>query len=409
MLKLFQNRLSIQRSSLIYILAMSIGSVANYLLYPLLQTTLSPTEFSQIATTLAIFGQLSGVLLALNVISLIAGKKKQSTINKSYSRKTVLIFFFITGFVLSIIYPYVAKQLELPGALSYLLVLSLVVTSIPSLIIVGKLQSNELMIESSTYTLMASTGKLILAFIMSMRYGIAGATWGIIIGQIIGLLSVVAIYKRVRAGESIPENKDEKNAPHAQTIYIIIICAFIGLLQNSDTLLGRYILDGAYQYNYIIVSSLSNVAYFGINMLAWIYLSKLRFDNFRSDYRTVLRSIVTMLLVASVCVLISSIVGKKIIFLYSKIHIEEMQLIYNIAFQALLAIIGFLSYWLSAFSAKKTLIFLLTPTVLLPILLKNDSETSGVGIIFVLLLLSATQLIFLVLLSLLIRNSHNEV
>jgi len=261
-----------------------VGALFSYALYPILVRILSPEEFGDFATIVAISNQLLGVLLAFNIISIYLVKSQTEEKAREHSQiiqKSLIWFFLVLVLLFALVSPYLHSLLKIQNFGSFVILGAILIIAVPGIIWTGYLLGNKEMARIGIYNASSSLVKLISASFLAVALGAAGGVLGILVGSIVGLAIMRAI-----PGVKLPSlsslfkkgNSEEKKFLISLRKYIlqcVIVVGTLSLLQNYDITLAKALFDPTAAGIYSGISIISNALYYLSFLLIWIILPEI--------------------------------------------------------------------------------------------------------------------------------------
>lgn len=259
------------------------GAALSYLLYPIIAKVISPTEFGDVSVVIAIAGQIGGILLAFNVISIyiVNTHSKEDAIRISEIIQKLLIqVLFGATLVVLLFSPMLLSVLKIGSVWTILGLGAIILLSVPAVLWTGFLQGHNELARIGAYNTIAAGSKLLFAGTLCvMGFGATGAIIGIIIGQVIALWSLRFIpgtelpaAHGVVSSIKAPEWVVIKSlAGYIAESLVVVIC--FSALFAIDIILAKAFFPPYEAGIYSGIASLGRIIFFGVSILTWIMLA----------------------------------------------------------------------------------------------------------------------------------------
>jgi O-antigen/teichoic acid export membrane protein len=299
------------------------GAVLSYLLYPVLAQILSPAQFGDVSIAVALSGQITGLLLAFNVVSIYVvhthSSEEAQLITGTIQKILVQLLLVVTVFTLTLS-PWLLQLLKIESVWTLIGLAVLVLLSVPAVVWTGYLQGHGELTRIGLYNAGAALAKLACAILFCLAgWGAPGAILGIIGGQFLGLWVI-----RLIPGTNLPPawsslqrvQARERTLIRPLFAYIarsLVVVGMFSFLFPVDIVLAKVLFSQHAAGIYAGVASLGRVIFFGASILIWIMLAGVHPQRINTSRRVFLRymtliSLASLIAIGVFASLMSSIV-----------------------------------------------------------------------------------------------------
>jgi O-antigen/teichoic acid export membrane protein len=296
------------RSSLFTLLSLA-GALINYSLYPVLAHIFNTNDFGNFAVIIALSNQITGILLAFNLISiyLVKNYPEDEARQKAQTIQKILIWVFLgLSLVLALCSPFIGHWLHVSDTYSFIALTALLLLAVPSVVWTGYLQGHKQLIAVGWFTFLTAIFKLILGISLGYVFGVRGGLLGIVLGAMAGLIALRLIARiRLPALSSLSKalKQADRDFVRQQRMFIlssILIVGMLSILQNIDITFAKAFFAPSVAGTYSGISILSNALYYASFLLVWIILPEISHNS--THNRQLLRTAYTLLLGLAVMV-----------------------------------------------------------------------------------------------------------
>lgn len=342
----------IKRGLFIFIALSIVASGLNYIVYPLFSRVLPTSEYINITTSLSLFTQVSTFLSSILAVTI--GLSKDSTKGEKDDRIELLQSFLfklfgIVAVLFLIVSPLVMNQIH-TSPLFALPICTMMLLSIPILIISGYLNGKNQIVKLGFVTLISASSQFIIGLAAaSISHNGLLTMASMSIAQIIALL---VIY-RVFANDHLPSIKlsiltpiTVKNKTTQQLLIFTALAAFaimaISLIQIVDLFIIQDLKNVDIKF-YTDLYVISRVVFFAGMIFVWPFLGEISLDHHHFNRKPFTKVIGSFFLISIGAIIILLLVGGKITELLFGLHYSSSQLydigILSITYKFLLLII----------------------------------------------------------------------
>lgn len=289
-----------------------IGAGLSYLLYPVLTKFITPTQFGDVSVVIALAGQIGGLLLAFNVVSIyiVNTRSREDAIRLSEIIQKVLIQVLLVAMgVVLLLAPWLQHSLHLSGSWTILALGSIILLSVPAVVWTGYLQGHNELARIGAYNAVSAAAKLGFAAALSLLgWGAVGAVLGVIVGQLLGLWLIKAF-----PGTELPAahkafslvRRPELGLIRPLAGYVtesVVVVGAFSLLFAVDIIIAKMVFPPHAAGVYAGMASLGRVVFYGASILTWIMLAKLESQDIRHNRRVLARYLGLIALMGGVVV-----------------------------------------------------------------------------------------------------------
>jgi O-antigen/teichoic acid export membrane protein len=275
------------------------GSALSYLLYPVLAKLITPEQFGDVSVVIALAGQIGGLLLAFNVVSIYIVDTHEHEhalrITETIQKIVIQVLLAATGVVM-LASPWLSHALKIGSSWTLLGLGLLLLLNVPAVVWTGFLQGHNELARIGIYSLVVAAAKLAGAVVLTLAgLGAPGAIIGILVGQLVGLWVV-----RMVPGTQLPSAKGAVSKITAAEVKVVRPLA--GYVAESLTVVGVFsvlfaidiVLAKAFFAPYLAglysgVAALGRIIFFGTSILTWIMLANLTTHDLAKSRATLMR------------------------------------------------------------------------------------------------------------------------
>ena len=379
-------RLALNGSFIFYIIS-GVSSVLNYLVYPLISNIVDIKTFGEIQFLFTAFNQLSLGFVVLNILSILATAKSK---DKKEEKKRILSLNMIASLVAGVIsivgvavLIVFKSQLQLHNTTAIILLGVGLLVNVPFTITIGQLQGNSRFLQSGVISLMATFLKLVLSIVfVKIGLGATGAMLGVVIGMLISTLVGLWLNSglKVKAKDADISSISFLKKP---AIYSLILIGTLTIASSLDLLVARTILTQTDAGIYSGVATISKIILAVLSPIIWLSIPLAVKGDKKTTYKYLLISILL-----AVCFVIVIFLSINVIMSYimnipaAQYNSLAMPLAIGMSFYALGLITAGVLIGASVQAKTVSLIYIISTTVLLLILLITPGITMLTVIIF---------------------------
>lgn len=273
-------------NNLSFVFLSLVGSALNYLLYPILAKIITPTQFGDVSVVIAMAGQIGGLLLAFNVVSIyivVTYDQTHAAKITSIIQKILIQLLLVVTVVVLLASPWLMQLLKISSPATILGLGLLLLLNVPGVVWTGYLQGHNELRRVGVYNTAAAAAKLLVAVgLCVLGFGATGAVIGLLAGQIIGLW-VIHSHQGVRlpsiSGVGSRVTPIELSLVKPLAWYVgesLVVVGIYSILFAIDIVLAKGLFTPNLAGLYAGVAALGRVVFFGANILTWILLANLR-------------------------------------------------------------------------------------------------------------------------------------
>jgi O-antigen/teichoic acid export membrane protein len=274
------------------------GSALSYLLYPVLAKLITPVQFGDVSVVIALAGQISGLLLAFNVVSIyiVDTHEHEHALRITETIQKIVIQVLLAATALVMLgSPWLSHTLKIGSGWTLLGLGLLLLLNVPAVVWTGYLQGHNELARIGIYNLVVAAAKLAGAVILAVSgLGALGAIIGILLGQLVGLWVL-----RQVPGTQLPSARGALTRVTAAEAKVVRPLA--GYVAESLTVVGVFsvlfaidiVLAKAFFTPYLAglyagVAALGRIIFFGTAILTWIMLANLTTHDLKKSRTTLL-------------------------------------------------------------------------------------------------------------------------
>jgi O-antigen/teichoic acid export membrane protein len=262
-----------------------IGSALSYLLYPVLAKIITPTQFGDVSVVIALAGQIGGLLLAFNVVSIyiVNTHEKDHALKLTETIQKIVIQVLLAATILvMLVSPWLMHLLKINSVGTILGLGFLLLLNVPAVVWTGFLQGHNELARIGVYNIAVAAAKLTFAVCLCLAgFGPPGAIVGILLGQLLGLCVI-----RIVPGTLLPSVRGASSRVKADEVAIVrplagyvseslIVVGVFSVLFAIDIVLAKAFLPPNLAGLYAGVAALGRIIFFGASILTWILLANL--------------------------------------------------------------------------------------------------------------------------------------
>jgi O-antigen/teichoic acid export membrane protein len=248
---------------------------------------------------IALAGQISGLLLAFNVVSIYIvdthEHKHALKITETIQKIVIQVLLAATGVVM-LASPWLSGALKIGSGWTLLGLGLLLLLNVPAVVWTGYLQGHNELARVGVYNVVVAAAKLTCAAVLAVAgLGAPGAIIGILVGQLLGLWVV-----RQVPGTQLPSAKgalSRVTAAEAKVVrplagYVaesLTVVGVFSVLFAIDIVLAKAFFEPYLAGLYAGVASLGRIIFFGASIFIWIMLANLTTHDLKKSRDTMLR------------------------------------------------------------------------------------------------------------------------
>ena len=379
-------RLALNGSFIFYIIS-GVSSVLNYLVYPLISNIVDIKTFGEIQFLFTAFNQLSLGFVVLNILSILATAKSK---DKKEEKKRILSLNMIASLVAGVIsivgvavLIIFKSQLQLHNTTAIILLGVGLLVNVPFTITIGQLQGNSRFLQSGVISLMATFLKLVLSIVfVKIGLGATGAMLGVVIGMLISTLVGLWLNSGLKVK---PKDADISSIGFLKkpAIYSLILIGTLTIASSLDLLVARTILTQTDAGIYSGVATISKIILAALSPIIWLSIPLAVRGDKKTTYKYLLISILLAACFVTVVFLSINVIMSYIMNIpAAQYNSLAMPLAIGMSFYALGLITAGVLIGASVQAKTVSLIYIISTTVLLLILLITPGITMLTVIIF---------------------------
>ena len=275
-----------------------VGSGLSYLLYPVLAQLITPEQFGDVGVVIALAGQIGGLLLAFNVVSIYIVDTHEHEhalkITETIQKIVIQILLATTGLMM-LASPLLSHTLKIGTGWTLLGMGLLLLLNVPAVVWTGYLQGHNELARIGVYNVVVAASKLACAVILCLAgLGAAGAIMGILAGQLVGL----GVIRRV-PGTQLPSARgtlskispDEARRVRPLAGYVVeslIVVGVFSVLFAIDIVLAKAFFAPYLAGLYAGVAAVGRIVFFSASILTWIMLANLTSHDLKKSRDTLI-------------------------------------------------------------------------------------------------------------------------
>lgn len=279
------------------------------MMYPLLARILGRDDFTDTNVALALVSQITSMMSAVVALAisetLYNPKKKGEAV--TFLQAQVTRLYGVVMLIFIVASPLIFSLVRLP--MSFIIPLSAVLFfTVPIAIISGYFNGKSMLSKLGAVGMIVASSQFVLAII----FGYVSKSGNLsILGMALGQAVAIYICYRIFKDERLPKIRDSlapgkfastTSQSHSAIVVASLTILSLNILQIADLLLIN--AKGIEQQMYSDISIVSRVVFFGASMFIWVFLSKIRLNDSKSNAN----SFLTLSAIALVIFIISSLV-----------------------------------------------------------------------------------------------------
>lgn len=277
------------------------GSALSYLLYPVLAKLIAPASFGDVSVVIALAGQLGGLLLAFNVVSIyiVDTHEQEHALRITETiQKIVIQVLLVATVVVTLMSPWLKQILHISSMWTILGLGLFLLSAVPVVVWTGFLQGHKEMARIGIYNAVVALAKLIGgAGLAAVGLGAPGAVVGILLGQLVGLWvirKVPGAQLPSAAGSLSRITPAERETMRPLAGYVaesLTVVSVFSVLFAIDIILAKSLFAPYWAGLYAGVAALGRIIFFGANILTWIMLANLTHRDLAKSRVTLARNL----------------------------------------------------------------------------------------------------------------------
>ncbi len=298
--------------------------VGNYLFYPALSHSLSPSPFGEVQALAALFLQLTILLnvmgqVSVNVIANYTDEQKKQAVLFELEK---LAFLLISGvsLVLAILSPHLKNALQFESVVPFLVLLLALVVTVPGSFRNAFLRAHQKFGAASVALLIGAYGKVAFGLLLTyLGFKVGGAMWAIFIAQL--LTWTYATYAAKKVGYHRPHAK-LLAPPNFRLVFpelryaLLVLVSFgaITLLSSLDVFVVRHFFSPQVAGEYAGISTVAKIIFFFTASVAQVMFTSIKMKgHWRENRRLLVRSFGLVAGLGGVALLLFSLFPKQIV------------------------------------------------------------------------------------------------
>lgn len=359
-----------------------IASGLNYIIYPLYARILAPSEYVNITVALSLFTQISAFLSSIIAITIgLSKSERPESANEKIELLQSFLFrlFFVLAAAFLLASPFIMRSIHTP-TLFALPIASMMLFSIPILIVSGYLNGKGYMAKLGILTVISAGSQFVIGLSVSLLSHNGLATMTSMVGA--QALTIVAIYKLFSKSQ-LPRIFEPLKQPLAATrgknmgklIKYTSLASLgvmaISLIQIADLFIVQDLVHADIKF-YTDIYVISRIVFFAGMILIWPFLSEISLNHHHFNRRPFLKVIGYFAVITLVAVVALYLFGSQITHLlfgvqYKLIEVQQigiLSVLYKFFLLVITAVIlyfivlrSYTAIWFSAIASGIILIF----------------------------------------------------